>query len=94
MLDIEPDSLVRQAIGVISKPFALEHMHKRTNGTSCEIQVSVPTNNHAQSRLCLCTVNSEFASRRFIQYTWHINLCEHSFETNPFCHASTKCTCQ
>ena len=26
----------------------------RKNGTSCEIPASVPTNEHAQSRLCIC----------------------------------------
>ena len=28
---------------------------RKKNGTSCEIPASVPTNEHAQSRLCICT---------------------------------------
>ena len=40
----------------------------RKNGISCEIPASVPTNEHAQSRLCFCTGKSMLTTG------WHIHV--------------------
>ena len=39
-----------------------------TNGMSCKTPASVPTNDHAPSRCCICIMNSEYANGRNILY--------------------------
>ena len=64
-------------------------------GTPCEIPASVPTNDDAQSRFYICTVNNRYTNNSFKYYTQPLKkgkfaACEYSFEANPFCHASAK----
>ena len=65
------------------------------NSMSCVITASAPTNDHAQIRICMLRVLQTAG----LCYAQPLNnciftACEYSFETNPFCHATTKFTCQ
>ena len=68
-------------------------MHKRKIVCHSKFQLPVSINDHAQSRFCICMVNSEYATAGLC-YTQPLNnnlftACEYYFETNPFCHASS-----
>ena len=61
---------------------------------SCIITASAPTNDHAQIRFCTLWVCKQ---QDYLCYAQPLNnciftTCEYSFETNPFCHTSTKYT--
>ena len=64
-------------------------------GTPGKIPASVPTNDDAQCRFYICTVNYQYTNNSFLYYTQPLKkgkfaACEYSFETNPFCLVSAK----
>ena len=62
---------------------------------SCVITASAPTNDHAQIRfstLGICKQQDNAMHSRCI--TVYSPLVNYTFETNHFCHAPTKFTCQ
>ena len=98
ILEIAPDSPVRLASWVISKLSVKEHVHKRKMVRRAISQL-------LYLQIVMLIVDSEYARyilslhKTGLCYKQPLNnciytACEYSFEMNPFCHASTKVTCQ
>ena len=71
---------------------------RENDGASCDITAIVPSIDHAHSRFWTCIYSHSESTYDRICYKQPLNNLiytppDYFFETNPFCHASTKFTC-